>query len=196
MPTKTDNDYNKPAYTNIDADNALLSGDSRKQTKLHNSNEENAKENPLENLPIVGFLVSFSATERGEYWILREGNKNTIGSDPDCAIRLNEAKVSSKHAIITARKHGNTGKLMVGIRDTDSMNGVLVNGSDIGLFENCECFNNDKITIGNYELLLMLIDKELHGLGKNEKFEPNAATLEMPPFDYSNRDNYSSGTHS
>ena len=83
---------------------------------------------------------------------------------------------------------------MVGIRDTDSMNGVLVNGNDIGLFESCECHNNDKIIIGNYELLLLLIDKQAQGLHKNEKFEANTATLDMPHFDYSDRDNYSSGT--
>ena len=190
MPTKIDNNQNIPAYTNIDADNAELS---KKQTRLNDDSTEKNRENPLDNLPLVGFLVSFSGTELGEYWVLREGNKNIIGSDIDCTIRLNEAKVSSKHAFINIRRNANTGKLMIAIQDTNSMNGIMVNGIDIG-FQNYECKNNDKILIGGYELLLITIDKKQHNLSKSEHFIANKAVLDVPDFDYSNRDNYSYGT--
>ncbi len=119
--------------------------------------------------PIAGFLLSFSGTEFGEYWVLREGNKNSIGSGANCKICLGEGTVSTSHATIIVRRSKKDNRLMFIIKDNGSSNGVLVNNEDIEL-EAFECKNLDKITIGNYELLLIATDKEFHKLSVNPNF--------------------------
>jgi len=139
-----------------------------------------SKSNASMRKPIVGFLVSVSRIEEGEYWVLKQG-QNTIGSGSNCNVVLPEASVSGIHAILAVHRNpNNENKLNVGLIDRGSSNGTLVNGNYIG-FETCQCKNWDKIRIGNYELLLLLLDVAEHKLGKEEKFISNQAV------DYSER---------
>ena len=122
--------------------------------------------------PLVGFLVSVSRTSEGEFWPLRLG-ENKIGSASDCSIVLNEAKVSEKHAtlIIQINEEENY-RLNVWMTGLNATNGTYLNKKLIPPQTAIPCNNNDKIKIGNYELLLMLFDANTHGMKSVEKFTP------------------------
>jgi pSer/pThr/pTyr-binding forkhead associated (FHA) protein len=141
---------------------------------------------PEENVagkPIVGFLVSVSRTDEGEYWVLRQG-QNVIGSGEDCNIVLNELSVSRVHAVLAIHRNpGDKNRLNVGIMERGSSNGIFVNDNYIG-FNPYQCKNLDKIKIGNYELLLFLFDATEFGLKKSEAF------VSKESFDYADRDMY------
>jgi pSer/pThr/pTyr-binding forkhead associated (FHA) protein len=135
--------------------------------------------------PIVGFLVSVSRIEEGEYWVLRQG-QNIIGSGPECNIVLNELSVSKEHAVLAIHRNpGDNNRLNVGIMEKGSSNGIFVNNNYIG-FNPCQCKNLDKIRLGNYELLLFLFDAQELGLKKAENFVPKSADN----FDYTDRELY------
>jgi pSer/pThr/pTyr-binding forkhead associated (FHA) protein len=139
------------------------------------------------NKPIVGFLVSVSRTEEGEFWLLRQG-QNIIGSGFNCNVILSESSVSEEHAILTVHRNpGDNNRLNVGIMDKASSNGTFVNEEYIG-FNPRQCKNFDKLKIGNYELLLMLFDAVNFGLKKSENF------ISKNDFDYSDPGNFSNGT--
>lgn len=166
------------------------SGTAKKGTVISGQEQVVNTVNPAENRTLVGFLVSFSRTDFGEYWPLREGN-NLIGTGTDCDVRLSEATVSQQHAVLTARVNKNDGQMMVAITDKQSSNGTLLNGTDLGINGSAACKHGDKIDVGNYELLLLLCGKQEHGLTRNEAFKEIQTT---PVFDYSARDLYSDGT--
>lgn len=133
--------------------------------------------------PIIGFLVSVSRTEAGEYWVLYQG-QNSVGSGPNCNVVLPEASVSGVHAILAAHRNpNNDNKLNVGIIDRGSSNGTIVNDNYIG-FEACQCKNGDKIKIGNYELLLLLFDVVEYKMTKVDNF------ISKEEEDYSDRNFY------
>ena len=135
--------------------------------------------------PIVGFLISVSRSDEGEFWVLRQG-QNTIGSGSNCNIVLSEASVSSVHAVLAVHRNpGNNNHLSVGMLDKGSSNGTFVNGNYIG-FNPCQCQNFDKIKIGNYELLLMLFDAADFKMAKAVDFVAKGS------FDYTDRDMYPS----
>jgi pSer/pThr/pTyr-binding forkhead associated (FHA) protein len=133
---------------------------------------------------LVGFLISYSKTDFGEYWEIKEGNKNVIGSGEDCVIRLAEATVSQNHATLTVRRNKNDNRLMFILTDNHSSNGITVNGIDIEL-TSYECKNFDKIQIGNYELLLIIIDKYNQQLSRSVNFKATQT------IDYSSKSLYS-----
>ena len=177
MNNKTipDSKYYDPK-TKVEEDNI-----SNKHTVAYKLNEQ-IKCKAEENLsPIVGFLVSYSKTESGEFWPIRERNKNTIGSSNDSMIQLTEATISQNHALINARRSRNDNRLMITIIDANSRNGILVNGKDIEA-QMYECNSFDVITIGNYELLLLVADKEKFSLKQKSNFQEF--------FDYSSRKLY------
>jgi hypothetical protein len=133
--------------------------------------------------PIVGFLVSVSRTEEGEYWVLRQG-QNLIGSGDECDVVLNEISVSRVHAVLAIHRNpGDNNRLNVGIMERGSSNGIFVNNNYIG-FNPCQCKNLDKIKLGNYELLLFLFDAAEFGLKKVENF------ASAGNFDYTDREMY------
>jgi hypothetical protein len=137
--------------------------------------------------PIVGFLVSISRCEEGEFWVLHQG-QNLIGSGENCNLILPEASVSEEHAVLTVHRNpSDENRLNVGIMDKASSNGTFVNGTYIG-FNPCQCKNSDLLKIGNYELLLMLFDAVDSRLKKAENF------VLKNDFDYSDPGNYSDGT--
>lgn len=151
---------------------------------------DNSQSNQTINKPIVGFLVTVSKTEEGEFWVLRQG-QNIIGSGSNCNIVLNESSVSGVHSVIAIHRNpAEKNKINVGIIDRGSSNGTFVNDAYIG-FNPCQCKNNDKIKIGNYELLLMLFDAVEFDMKKAEKF---VSTEDSNQYDDRNNYDYSDGT--
>jgi hypothetical protein len=134
--------------------------------------------------PVVGFLVSVSRIEEGEYWVVRQG-RNVIGSGSECDIVLNEASVSRTHALLLIHRNPGDNKLNVGIMEGGSSNGIFVNDNYIG-FNSCQCENYYKIKIGKYELLLLLFDPIEQGMKKADNFIPTGGGS----FDYADRDAY------
>lgn len=151
---------------------------------------ENAQSNQMINKPIVGFLVTVSKTEEGEFWVLRQG-QNVIGSGSNCNIILSEASVSGLHAVIAIHRNPTeNNKINVGIIDRGSSVGVFVNNIYIG-FNPHQCKNYDKIRIGNYELLLILFDAVDFDMKKAANF---ISTEENNQYDDRNNYDYSDST--
>ena len=135
---------------------------------------------------LVGFLVSFSRTDAGEYWVLREGN-NFIGTNSESSIKLNEKTVSDKHATLNITRNSKENKYDIVLVDTTSTNGTFLNDEKVLAYSGKIVSNNDKLNIGNYELKLIIIDKYLENLKKVETFQ------EIVDYDYSSREfNYAS----
>ncbi|MDR1500454.1 MAG: FHA domain-containing protein [Tannerellaceae bacterium] len=138
---------------------------------------------PQAGKPIVGFLVSVSRTEEGEFWVVRQG-QNIIGSGSECDIVLSEATVSRVHAVLAVHRNPNdNNRLNIGIMEKGSSNGIFLNGNYIG-FNPASCKNQDVLKIGGYELLLFVFDSVELGLKTFEVFK--VASL----YDYSDRDIY------
>lgn len=154
------------------------------------SQGDNYQSNQMINKPIVGFLVTVSKKEEGEFWVLRQG-QNVIGSGTNCNIVLSEASVSGLHAVIAIHRNpAENNRINVGIIDRGSSVGVFVNDNYIG-FNPCQCKNNDKIKIGNYELLLMLFDAADYDMKKSDNF---VSTEDSNQYDDRNNYDYSDGT--
>jgi pSer/pThr/pTyr-binding forkhead associated (FHA) protein len=111
----------------------------------------------IEERTLVGFLVSYTTSEPGEYWLIREG-RNLIGKFADNNIILKLPTVSDRHALLNVRRSKNDNRLMFVIKDENSTNGVFVNKEDIE-YQPRELSDRDIIKIGDYELLLVIIDK-------------------------------------
>ncbi|MDI9878288.1 MULTISPECIES: FHA domain-containing protein [Flectobacillus] len=149
--------------------------------------DDHKSENPEGVNTLVGFLVSYSKTELGEYWVLREGN-NFLGKENDCNIKLNEGTVSSKHATLNITRNEDENKFDVVLIDTASANGTFLNGKKILAYNGIIAKNNDKLRIGNYELKLMIVDKYAENLKKSDIFRG------IVDYDYSSREFNSDGT--
>jgi hypothetical protein len=130
---------------------------------------------------LVGFLVSFSRTEAGEYWVLREGN-NFIGVNAESDIKLNEKTVSDKHATLNISRNIKENKYDVVLVDFASTNNTYLNGDKILPYNGKIVSQADKLRIGNYELKLIIIDKYVEQLTKSETFQ------EIVDYDYSSRE--------
>lgn len=142
-------------------------------TVIHNEKLDE-KEKYSGKSQLGGFLVSFSKTELGEFWALYEGNANVIGRSSKCQIKLNEETVSSEHAIINIGEYDNGYEFY--LTDTNSKSGTILNGKRLRPTQASECKNLDKIKIGEYELMLIVIDKEKNELVKNDKFKSTGAS--------------------
>ena len=126
-------------------------------------NQEARQSSPLSNAlfvnqeansPLVGFLYSFSINENGHHWPLRMGRMN-IGSASDNDVVLSAPDISALHARIVVRKTPQETRIY--IKDQESMNGTQVN--DMEIFNGDPIlYSGDKITIGNVELYLLLIN--------------------------------------
>lgn len=144
--------------------------------------------------PLIGFLVSFSKGTAGESWELREGNLYILGKAGDADIPLNEKSVSDHHANLQIRRsNDDEKKLMVVVTDTNSTNGTVVNGKDIGINGHISLQHLDKIKIGNYDMVFMMIDREKLQLVPNENFQGTAAQTDQS-FDYSQQSLYNKRT--
>lgn len=144
--------------------------------------------------PLVGFFISFSKSVAGESWELREGNLYVIGKGTGVDIFLGEKAVSDQHATIQLRRSNDEEKkLMVVITDTNSTNGTVINGKDIGINGHVSLQHQDRILLGNYELVFILLNKEQLQLAPHEQFQASTAPAEQS-FDYSAQSLYNKQT--
>jgi hypothetical protein len=159
-------------------------GSPRRRTMIEGANDAPNEAGATPENPLAGFLVSFSRTEAGEFWPLREGN-NSLGSSAENDIPLAEQRVSGKHANLNVRHDAGTSAWKFQLVDLSSSNGTYLDGKRLDIFTGVTIQPNAKIRIGGYELLLLAADKFAHGLSRNEAFKPT-----QPAFDYSSRDLY------
>lgn len=144
--------------------------------------------------PLIGFLVSFSKSAAGESWELREGNLYVLGKAGSADISLQEKSASDQHATLHIRRSNDEEKkLMVVITDTNSTNGTVVNGKDIGINGHVPLKHHDVIKIGNYDIVFMMIDRELLQLAPNENFQAVASQQDQA-YDYSSQSLYNKRT--
>jgi len=103
---------------------------------------------------LVGWLVTFTHDPAGQDYRIREG-RNVIGTAADSDIRLNEAFISSRHALLIYQD----GQFM--IRDEGSENGTYVNGENIFLKGGGVTLQEgDCVKIGRSEMILYTIKRE------------------------------------
>lgn len=134
--------------------------------------EENTKNSSESIYTLAGFLVSFSKTEKGEYWPLRQGN-NTLGSSAENSIILEEVHVSDKHAILNITKSNENSSWKFQLVDLSSTNGTYLNDNPdpLPVFQGTVIQDNATVKMGEYILKLFSADKFIHQLSKNEKFK-------------------------
>jgi len=97
---------------------------------------------------LVGWLVATEGPGAEQDFRLLIG-KNTIGRGADAMVRLSEAAVSNRHAIMWCEESGE-----ITLVDQDSQNGLLVNGKRI--FKPTELEHGDVISFGG-ETRLQLV---------------------------------------
>jgi hypothetical protein len=81
-----------------------------------------------------------------------QGTFAVLGRDPSCDLVLNDVKCSRRHAVIEAGPDG------IAIRDTDSANGVFVNGQKV---ERAKLQERDLIRLG--EIVLRVLPEQITG---------------------------------
>jgi pSer/pThr/pTyr-binding forkhead associated (FHA) protein len=139
-------------------------------TVILGQENDNSYDNSDNLKTMVGFLVSFSRSEAGEYWVLREGN-NFIGTNSESSIKLNEKTVSEKHATLNITRNAKENKYDIVLVDTTSTNGTFLNGDKILAYSGKVVSNNDKLSIGNYELKLIIIERFSLQLDENSTYQ-------------------------
>jgi uncharacterized membrane protein YhaH (DUF805 family) len=123
---------------------------------IQNTNVESYKNTG--NSTLTGFIVSFSKLAKGEYWPLYEGN-NPIGSLRVNQINLVDNAISEKHANINVSKDQVNNCWKLQIVDLSSAQGTELNGARIPIFSGLEINNSDRIKIGGYDLLLIVVNQ-------------------------------------
>jgi FHA domain len=137
-----------------------------------------SREEPKNKLTsLAGFLVSFSAQDEGEFWVLREGN-HAIGSAHSNDIVLSEKHVSGSHGMINVSADSKNNCWKFQIVDKSSSNGTFVNGERLEIFVGRILMDKDRIKIGEYELMLCMADRFAGGLGRNPAFISSKADVD------------------
>lgn len=145
------------------------SGTKSDGTVIGSSNGSNNYNDNIKKLE--AFLVSFSKDGHGEYWPLYLG-KNSIGSKSGSnSVFLNEASVSRKHASITIRKHPFNDQMIYELKDLGSSTGTYLNQKDHTEYDDMLLKNEDKIRIGNYSLIFLVVNNRELNMGKEEAFQ-------------------------
>lgn len=180
--TKSDNEFQKEGTVSNDNFSGGF-GTAKKKTIVDGLEEINSTENPKNLNVLAGFLVSFSKTEIGEYWELREGN-NSIGSTQENNIFLSEKHITSKHANLNVSKDAQNNCWKFQLVDLSSTNGTDLNGNRLPIYSGVEVKNNDILKIGEYTLMLFVTDKFQHKLIKSEKFQATAQSISYDSKDF------------
>lgn len=120
---------------------------------------------------LVGVLYTISRRSEGELFPLYLG-RNTIGSDPESSVCLDEATVSPNHAVLLVRMVPGTRQMTVTLTDYDSEYGTRV--GDVQLeYEKVVLNDHDVIAVGRaYKLLLCLFPVDAFGLSVAPDFKP------------------------
>jgi RNA polymerase subunit RPABC4/transcription elongation factor Spt4 len=113
---------------------------------------------------LTGFLVSFSLSEQGTYFPLREG-RQTIGKDRTMRIHIDDELLSGEHAVILFRK----GRFI--FEDRLSSNGSEVNGREAA--GQIDLKHGDILTMGSHTFTLVVIPARLAG-------DPASKSAEAP----------------
>ncbi len=104
-----------------------------------------------------GFLVTYQANTKGDFWPLN-GGRVTIGrssSGDQVDIPLADATISSRHAMIVV--DGTTGS--VSVEDTGSTNGTYVNEEHLGFNGRRELRDGDRVRFGGFSTIVKLIGR-------------------------------------
>ncbi len=96
------------------------------------------------------FEVRYPAGEPHEVEL--QGTFAVLGRDPSCDLVLNDVKCSRRHAVIEAGPDG------LAIRDTDSANGIFVNGQKV---ERAKLSEGDLVRLG--EIVLRVLPEQITG---------------------------------
>ena len=123
-------------------DSVSASSSPNKTVILSNENSSSENGSARAARKLVGWLVTFSWSDKGDDYRLYEG-RNIIGGDDKSDIVLNDPAVSSTHCIILFR--GDKAR----IKDELSSNGTFLNNHEI---EEAELNDGDFIKIGRTEL--------------------------------------------
>ena len=108
--------------------------------------------NESERKKLVGFLVTYSHLENGEFFPLYEG-RSYIGRNPSSNVYIkNDSKVSERHLSILYRVVDRKFKF----KDEQSTNGTFLNGDTVPIDEG-ELKNFDEIRVGNTLLIFIAI---------------------------------------
>jgi hypothetical protein len=119
------------------------------------------------------FEVRYPAGEPHEVEL--QGTFAVLGRDPSCDLVLNDVKCSRRHAVIEAGPEG------LAIRDTDSANGIFVNGQKI---ERAKLHEGDLVRLG--EIVLRVLPEQITGtvvMGPEDLVDlaPSPAPVAAPP---------------
>ncbi len=104
-----------------------------------------------------GFLVTYQANTKGDFWPLH-GGRVTIGrssSGDQVDVPLADATISSRHAMIVV--DGSTGS--VSVEDTGSTNGTYVNEEHLGFNGRRELRDGDRVRFGGFSTIVKLIGR-------------------------------------
>ena len=108
-----------------------------------------------------------------------QGSFAVLGRDPSCDLVLNDVKCSRRHAVVEAGPDG------LAIRDTESANGVFVNGQKV---ERAKLHEGDLVRLG--EVVLRVLPEQITGtvvMGPEDLVDlvpsppPVASTPAAPP---------------
>jgi hypothetical protein len=119
------------------------------------------------------FEVRYATGEPHEVEL--QGTFAVLGRDPTCDLVLNDVKCSRRHAVIEAGPDG------LAIRDTESANGVFVNGHKV---ERAKLNEGDLVRLG--EIVLRVLPEQITGtvvMGPDDlvDFVPSVARPPAPP---------------
>ena len=104
-----------------------------------------------------GFLVTYQANTKGDFWPLY-GGRATVGrssSGDQVDIPLADATISSRHAAMVV--DGATGAVTV--EDTGSTNGTYVNEEHLGFNGRRDLRDGDRIRFGGFNTIVKLIGR-------------------------------------
>jgi len=104
---------------------------------------------------IRGFLVSYQANPKGEFWPLA-GGTTTIGragSGEAVDVTIADPTISSRHA--TFHVDGVSGAVL--LEDTGSTNGTYVNEDHLGFNGKRDLRDGDRVRFGGYTALVKII---------------------------------------
>ncbi len=85
-----------------------------------------------------------------------EREEVTLGRALEADVRVNDAKVSRRHATVKSVVNTATGRTEYIVKDLGSRNGILVNGAKVG---EAILVHGDKITVGEHILRFELLDE-------------------------------------
>ncbi|MBK7371612.1 MAG: FHA domain-containing protein [Saprospiraceae bacterium] len=158
--------------TNVASGGAILSGGTIVGTESHAPSIKHKS-------TLAGFLVTYSRSKNGDFFEIREGN-NSIGTGKNNTIKLNEQHVSSDHAKINVSLVNEGKEWKIQIVDLSSANGTFVNSKRLDIYSGFTLKNNDVLKFGEFELLLMVIDRNLINSQANSNFKEASKIPDYP----------------